>query len=164
MFNLFRTKDPKRLAKKAERTTNPLEAVELYSDAIMYEKKKEYPYTKLLSDLFLKRGEIHLNNGVAILSSSDFLQSIENDLKNGIAHNDLGIWHTIEHFNTPDFDKALEHLDKAVKYCPERQDFKMNRAVIKIKMGNKIAGRNELEQLIQNGYEPARIAIEKFCD
>jgi len=164
MLNLFKARDPRRLAKKAESTTNPLKAVEFYSDAIMYEKKKEHPDSNFLSDLYLKRGEIHLNNGVAILSSSDFLQSIEYNPKNGIAHNDLGIWYSIEHFNIPDLDKALEHLDKAVKICPDRQDFKMNWAVIKIKKGDKEAGRAELERLIVSGYDQAKIAIERFCD
>lgn len=164
MFNLFKTKDPRKLAQQAEKSTNPLKAVEYYSDAIMYEKKKEHPDSIFLSDLYLKRGEIHLYNGVAILSSSDFLQSIEYNPQNGIAHNDLGIWYSIERFNTPDFEKAFEHLDKAVRICPYRQDFQMNLAIIKIKKGDKEAGKAELEQLIESGYDEAKIAFEKFCN
>jgi tetratricopeptide (TPR) repeat protein len=165
MFRLFKKdKNPIKLFEKAIKTNDPLKAVELYSDAIMYEKRKDNPDNKFLSEIYLHRGEIHLNNGVAILSSSDFLQSIELDPSNGVAHNDLGIWYSIEHFNTPNFEKALEHLNKAIELCPDRADFKMNRAVIKIKMGDKETGRKELERLNEDGYLDAKIAIERFCD
>ena len=53
---------------------------------------------------------------------------------------------------------------KAVEFCPERLDFKMNKAIIKVKIGEKETGRQELEQLLQDGYTEAKIAIEKFCD
>lgn len=163
MFRLFKKeKDSKRLADKALKTKNPLKAVELYSDAIICEKGKDIPDDKLLSKIYLLRGEIHLNNGVAILSSSDFLNAIELDPNNGVAHNDLGIWFSIGHFNTPNFEKALEHLDKAIECCPNRQDFKMNRAVIKIKKGDKEIGQKELEQLYADGYHDAKIAMERF--
>jgi len=164
MFNLFKWgKDPRKLAKKASMTRDPLKAVEIYSDAIKFEKEKVNPDNNFLSDIYLQRGEIYLNQGVAILSSSDFLQSIDLNSKNGIAHNNLGIWYTIEHFYTPDFNKALEHLDKAIEYCPDRSDFKMNRAIIKIKMGDKETGRKELEQLYMDGYTDAKVAIERYC-
>jgi len=165
MFNFFsKNKVPRKLATKASRTSNPEKAVNLYSDAIKYEKEKESPDKNFLSDIYLLRGEIYLSQGVAILSSSDFLNSIDLNPKNGIAHNDLGIWFTIEHFNTPDFDRALEHLNKAVEFCPDRLDFKMNKAIVKVKMGDKETGRQELEELLKNGYAEARVAIEKFCD
>lgn len=164
MFNLFgQDKNPKKLADKAKQTNDPHKAVNLYSDAIKYEKESKNPDKNFLSDLYLLRGEIYLNQGVAILSSSDFLQAIDNNPKNGVAHNDLGIWFTIEHFTTPDYVRALEHGEKAVQYCPSRQDFKMNLAVIKIKSGQQEQGRQELEQLYKDGYSDAKIAIERFC-
>ena len=165
MFNLFKKfKDPRKLAARASRATDPLKALVLYSDAIKYEKEKESPDRKFLSDIYLLRGEIYLSQGVAILSSSDFFDSLEFNPKNGIAHNDLCIWFTLEHFGTPDLDKALEHINKAVEFCPDRLDFRMNKAIIKVKMGEKETGRQELEQLFQDGYAEAGIAIEKFCD
>jgi len=165
MFNLFKSsKDSKKLVDKALKEKDPLKAVKLYSDAIQNEKEKANPDHQFLSKIYLLRGEIYLNNGVAILSSSDFLNAIKCDPNNGIAHNDLGIWYTIEHFNTPDFEKALKHIEKAIESCPDRPDFKMNRAVIKIKKGDKKIGRNELEQLYRDGYHDAKIAIERFLD
>jgi lipoprotein NlpI len=165
MFNLFkRNEDPKKLVDKAKRTNDPIKAVELFSDAIKFEKEKDKPDNNFLSNIYLQRGEIYLNQGVAILSSSDFLNAIELNTENGIAHNNLGIWFTIEHFNTPDFNRALEHLDKAVEYCPDRWDFRMNRAIIKIKSGDKDTGRWELEQLYKDGYADAKVAIDRFCD
>lgn len=165
MFNLFKKiKDPRKLASKASRTNDPVKAVDLYSDAIKYEKEKGNPDKYFLSNIYLLRGEIYLSQGVAILSSSDFLNSIDLNPKNGIAHNDLGIWYTIEHFNTPDLNKSLEHINKAVEFCPDRLDFKMNKAIIKVKMGDRETGRLELEQLFKDGYSEAKIAIEKFCD
>jgi tetratricopeptide (TPR) repeat protein len=164
MFNLFKkSKDPRKLAAKAVATTNPDKAVDLFSDAIKYEEEKETPDNNFLSNIYLMRGEIYLSKGVAILSSSDFLNSIELNPKNGIAHNDLGIWYTISDFNTPDLVRAFEHINKAVDLCPDRRDFKMNRAIVKVKSGDKESGREELQQLLNGGYEEARIAIEKFC-
>ena len=165
MINLFkRSKDPQKLARKASLTRDPLKAVEIYSDAIKFEKEKVNPDNNFLSDIYLRRGEIYLHQGIAILSSSDFLQSIEFNSKNGIAHNNLGVWYTIEHFYTPDFEKALYHLEKAIEYCPNRPDFKMNKAVVKIKKGDKETGRKELEQLYLDGYTDAKVAIERFYD
>jgi len=165
MFNLFKKhKDSKVLADKASKTNDAKAAVELYSEAIKLEKEKPNPDNIFLSNLYTQRGEIYLNNGVAILSSSDFLIAIECNPLNGISHNNLGIWYTIEHFTTPDFIKAIDHLEKAVQLCPNRQDFKMNLAVIKIKKGDKAIGRQELEQLLKDGHGDAKIAIERFCD
>jgi len=164
MFNIFKKlKDPQKLAAKASRTGNSEKAVELYSDAIKFEKEKQSPDKSFLSDMYLLRGEIYLSRGVAILSSSDFLNSIDCNPKNGIAHNDLGIWYTIEQFSAPDFIRAFEHLEKAIEFCPDRLDFKMNRAIVKVKMGDKENGRQDLEQLLNDGFEEAKVAIEKFC-
>ncbi len=163
MFNLLKkAKDPRRLATKASRTNNPEKAISLYSDAINLEKEKENPDKNFLSDIYLLRGEIYLSQGVAILSSSDLMNSIDFNPKNGIAHNDLGIWFTIEDFNTPDYDRALEHLNKAIEFRPDRLDFKMNKAIVKVKMGDKETGRQELEQLLIDGYAEAQVAIEKY--
>jgi lipoprotein NlpI len=164
MFNLFnKVKDPRKLARRASRTKNQEEAISLYSDAIKLEKEKESPDNNFLSNIYLLRGEIYLSQSVAILSSSDFLDSIKLNPKNGIAHNDLGIWFTIESFDTPDFDRALEHINKAVEFCPDRWDFKMNRAIVKVKMGDKVSGMQELVKLMDDGYPEAEVALEKFC-
>ncbi|MBS1636878.1 MAG: hypothetical protein JST26_13255 [Bacteroidetes bacterium] len=165
MFNLFgQDKNPRKLAEKARQENDPHKAVNLYSDAIKYEKEGKSPNRAFLSELYLLRGEIYLNQGVAILSSSDFLHAIEYNPQNGVAHNDLGIWFTLAQFTTPDYSRALEHAEKAVEYCPERQDFRMNLAVIKIKNGQKETGRMELEELYKNGYGNAKIAMERFCE
>ena len=165
MFNPFKKfKEPKILASRASQTTDPEKAARLFSAAIRYEKEKENPDKKFLSDIYLLRGEIYMARGEADLSSSDLQSSIELNPSNGIAHNDLAIWYTLEHFAPPDFRKALKHLNEAVEYCPDRRDFKMNRAIVKVKMGEKGTGKRELEQLLEDGYEEARVAIEKFCD
>jgi Flp pilus assembly protein TadD len=165
MFKLFKKlNDPRKLAAKAVGTTNPDRAVNLFSEALKYENGKENPDKNFLSNIYLLRGEIYLSQGKALPSSSDFMNSIELNPKNGIAHNNLGIWFTLEHFNTPDFEKALEHINKAVELRPDRPDFKMNRAIVKVKMGDKETGREELEELLKGGYEEARVAIEKFCN
>lgn len=165
MLSLFKkNKDPRKLALKAGQENDLHKAVDLYSDAIKIEKEKDNPDNDFISDIYRQRGEIYLNQGVAVLSSSDFLQAIDHNPKNGIAHNNLGIWFSIEHFNTPDFDRAIEHLDKAVENCPDRPDFKLNRAVIRVKKGDKETGRKDLEQLYKDGYSDAKIAIERFCD
>ena len=165
MFNLFgANKNPKKLAEKARQANDPHQAVELYSEAIKYEKESKNPDRNFLSNLYLLRGEIYLSQGVALLSSSDFLQAIDYNPTNGVAHNDLGIWFTLERFAAPDLARALEHADKAVQSCPDRQDFKMNLAVIKIKSGQKETGRQDLEKLYAEGYENAKIAIERFCN
>jgi tetratricopeptide (TPR) repeat protein len=165
MFNLFKkSKDPRKLASEATRTKNPEKAVRLFSEALRIEKEKDNPDKNFLSYIYLLRGEIYLARGEANLSSSDLLHSVEYNPANGIAHNDLAIWFTLEHFDTPDFNKALEHLDKAVECRPDRRDFKMNRAIVRVKMGDKETGRQELETLLKDGYEEARVAIEKFCD
>ncbi|MES2617775.1 MAG: hypothetical protein V4613_07850 [Bacteroidota bacterium] len=163
MFNLFKDKNPISLANKAYQTTDPKKAVDLYSDAIKYEKAKSQPDKSFLSDLYLFRGQIYFNQGVAILSSSDFLHSLEHNPQNATSHNNLGIWFTIEFFATPDYTRALEHLDKAVSYSNNNQEFRMNRAVVKIQMGDKDIGRSELEELQNEGYSDATIAIERFC-
>lgn len=170
MFNFFKKnqkdnqeKDSKVLAQKAGQSKNVKKAVDLYSQAIKIENEKSNPDKKFLSEIHRLRGDIYFSQGVAILSSSDWLQAIENNPENGIAHNNLGLWFTIEQFAQPDFNRAIEHFDLAVMYCPNRPDFVMNRAVIKVKFGQKEIGKSELEELYNQGYKDAKIAIERFC-
>ena len=170
MFNFFKKnkkEEPKKdsiaLAQKAANSNDIKEAVELYSEAIKVEKEKPNPDKLFLSEIYRLRGDIYLSQGVAILSSSDFLHAVENNPQNGIAHNNLGIWFSIEQFAKPDYNRAIKHLDLAVKYCPDRPDFVMNRAVMKVRNGDKETGRKELEDLYNQGFSDAKIAIERFC-
>lgn len=80
-------KDSMELYKQARMTDDPKIAVELYSDAIDVEKQKESPNRELISEIYQWRGELYLGFQVAILSSSDFLHSIEFNPKNAISHN-----------------------------------------------------------------------------
>lgn len=170
MFNFFKKdkkdtpeRNSKVLAEKAANSKDVKEAVNLYSEAIKVEKEKSNPDKYFLSEVYRLRGDIYFGQGVAILSSSDWLHAIDYNPQNGIAHNNLGIWLTIEQFAQPDFKRAIEHLNLAVKYCPDRPDFVMNRAITKIKNGQKEIGKKELETLYNQGYADAKIAIERFC-
>jgi tetratricopeptide (TPR) repeat protein len=155
-------KDSIELYQQARMTNDPKIAVELYSDAIDVEKQKESPNRELISEIYQWRGELYLGLQVAILSSSDFLHSIDFNPKNAISHNNLAIWLTMPQFAKPDLDRAIEHLNKAIELAPERLDFQMSRAVIRIKNGDRETGRTELEDLDSKGYENAKIAIERF--
>ena len=165
MFNFFKKnkKDSKDLAQKAANTKNVKKAVELYSESIKVEQGKPNPDKYFLSEVYRLRGDIYFTQRVATLSSSDWLHAIKYNPQNGIAHNNLGLWFTIEQIAQPDYKRAIEHLDLAVKYCPDRPDFVMNRSVAKIKDGQKEIGRRELEELYHQGYKDAKIAIERFC-
>jgi tetratricopeptide (TPR) repeat protein len=170
MFNFFKKNkkdiqedDSKALVEKAANSRNVKEAVDLYSQAIKVESEKPNPDKYFLSEVYRLRGDIYFSQGVAILSSSDWLHAIELNPENGIAHNNLGIWFTIEQFAKPDLKRAIEHFDLAVQYCPDRPDFVMNRAVIKIQDGQLEIGKKELEELYSQGYTDAKIAIERFC-
>ncbi len=170
MFNFFKKnkkEDPKEdskvLAEKAANSKDVREAVDLYSEAIKIEKEKSTPDKYFLSEIYRFRGDIYFSQGVATLSSSDWLHAIDINPENGIAHNNLGIWLTIEQFAKPDFKRAIEHFDLAITYCPDRPDFMMNRAVTKIKDGQKEIGKSELEELYKQGYSDAKIAMERFC-
>lgn len=154
--------DPRLLFALAKGATDPEMAVNLYTDAIAIEKKKDSPDRKLLSEIYQFRGELYLSLGVALLSSSDFMHSLEYDPDNAISHNNLGIWHTVEQFATPDHDKALKHIEKAISLAPDRLDFQMSRAVIKAKLGDAEAAKAELEALYAKGLEDARVAMERF--
>jgi len=165
MFNFFKKnkKDSKSLAEKAGKTRNVKKAVDLYSESIKLEKEKANPDKSFLSEIYRLRGDVYFTQRVATLSSSDWLHAIEYNPQNGIAHNNLGLWFTIEQIAKPDYKRAIEHLDLAVKYCPDRPDFVMNRAVTKLKCGQKEIGRRELEELYDKGFKDAQIAIERFC-
>ncbi len=157
------TSDLKTLVEKAKKAKSLEEVVDLFSDAIQIEKEKSEPNTIFISDIYNKRGEIYLSQGVAVLSSSDFSQAIEYNPKNAEAHNNLGMWFTIEHFMQPDYKRALEHFEMAVKFSSNRPDILMNRAIMYIRNNQKEVGKKELEKLIQNGYTEAQQAIERFC-
>ena len=164
LLNLFgQSKDPKKLAAKAQQSKDPQKAVSLYTDAIQYAQAAENPDSGLLSDLYLLRGEVYMGQGVALLSSSDFLHALEYNPENGIAHNDLGVWFMMEQFAAPDHARAQEHFNKAVEYCPDRRDFRMNRAIATYKLGQKDQGLAELEQLYQEGFADAKNAMDLFC-
>lgn len=166
MFNFLKKnseKDSKRLAEKAGNTRNVKKAIDLYSESIKLEKEKSNPDKYFLSEVYRLRGDIYFSQRVAILSLSDWLHAIELNPQNGIAHNNLGLWFTLEQIAKPDYNRAIEHLDLAVKYYPDRPDFVMNRSVTKIKNGQKEIGRRELEELYNQGYKDAKIAIERFC-
>ena len=175
MFGFFRKKDKKEksnekpiekdsfeLFKLAQSSKDPKISVKLYSDAIDIEKRKESPNKEFLSEIYQWRGELYMNLQVAILSSSDFLHSIEYNPKNAISHNNLAVWFTIPQFSTPDWKRSFEHFDKAIEFAPDRLDFQMNRAVIKIKSGDIESGKLELEKLYSNGYGDAKIAMDRF--
>ena len=104
-----------------------------------------------------------MSNGVAILSQSDFLNAIDYNPQNESALNNLGLWFTIPQFASPDLEKALLYLGKALEVNPERQDIILNRAVIRIRAGQSEKGCEELKKLEESGYERATIAISRFC-
>ena len=155
-------KDSMELYKQARMTHDPKIAVELYSDAIDAEKQKESPDKELLSEIYQWRGELYLRLQVAILSSSDFLNSIEYNPKNAISHNNLAVWFTMPQFAKPDLERAMEYFDTAIELAPERLDFQMSRAINRIQTGDRETGKSELEELHANGYENAKIAMERF--
>lgn len=150
------------LYREARMTRDPRIAVELYSDAIDVEKQKSHPNKELLSEIYQWRGELYLGLQIAVLSSSDFLHSIEYNPKNAVSHNNLAIWFTMPQFATPDLERAIKHFDKAIELAPERLDFQMSRAVIRIQNGNRETGKTELEELYAKGYENAKIAMQRF--
>lgn len=141
---------------------NAEKAVELLSEAKDLEETKEAKDKQLLSNIFNIRGEVYLNQGVAVLSQSDFAQALEYNPNNENALNNLGIWFTIEMFSTPDYPKALEYLDKAISINPDRKDIILNRAIVKIQSGDK-SGCDYLKELDKQGYADAKIGIERFC-
>lgn len=171
MFGFFKKKDKNEkpieknsfeLFQLAKDSKDPKKSVELYSDAIDIEKQKETPNKDFISEIYQWRGELYMNLQVAILSSSDFLHSIEYNPKNAISHNNLAVWFTIPQFSKPDWKSSFAHFDNAIELAPDRLDFQMNRAIIKIKSGDKESGKMELEKLYSKGYGDAKIAMDRF--
>jgi tetratricopeptide (TPR) repeat protein len=138
------------------------QAVERLSDAIKMEEARANPDKRFLSNIYCLRGEVYLSVGVALLSQSDFAIALENNSQNESALNNLGIWFSIEHFNTPNYEKAFEYFDRAIAIQPGRKDIQLNKACVKIQAGDK-TGCDELRRLERDGYPPAKIALERFC-
>ena len=147
---------------KLYRNGKATEAVDKLSDAIKKETGKSNPDNKLLSNMHCLRGEVYLSVGVAILSQSDFTYALKYNPYNESALNDLGIWFSIEHFNTPDYNKSFEYFDEAISIQPNRKDIQLNKACVKIQSGDK-TGCDDLHKLDKEGYSDAKIALQRFC-
>jgi lipoprotein NlpI len=139
-----------------------MKAVETLSDGIKMEEARSNPDKRLLSSLYCLRGEVHLSVGVAILSQSDFLHSLENNPQNESALNNLGIWFSIKHFSTPNYNRAFEFFDRALAIQPGRKDIQLNKACVKIQSGDK-TGCEDLRRLEGEGYPDAKVALERYC-
>ena len=148
-FNAYQNGDPKT-------------AVNKLSDAIKMEKGKLNPDKNLLSNIYNIRGEVYLSVGVAVLSQSDFANSLNCDPTNESALNNLGVWFSIETFATPDYERSLNYFDMAVKIRPDRQDIILNRAIVKIKSGDQ-TGCQDLEDLAKENYPDAIVGLQRFC-
>jgi lipoprotein NlpI len=147
---------------KLYRNGKAKEAVDKLSDAIKKETDKPNSDKKLLSNMHCIRGEVYLSVGVAVLSQSDFNYALQYNPDNESALNNLGIWFSIKHFNTPDYNRSFEYFDKAISIQPNRKDIQLNRACVKIQSGDK-TGCNDLRKLDNEGYPDAKIASQRFC-
>jgi Tfp pilus assembly protein PilF len=137
-------------------------AVEKLSEAIKKESTRSDPDKKLLSNIHCIRGEVYLSVGVAILSQSDFTYALQYNPDNASALNNFGIWHSIKQFTTPDYIKSFEYFDKAIAIRPDRKDFQMNKACIKIQSGDK-SGCDDLSKLDTEDFPDAKMALKRFC-
>ena len=163
--NLFQSRNPKILLNeglKLYRAGKAMKAVDKLSDAIKRETSKPSPDKMLLSIVHCLRGEVYLSVGVAILSQSDFVISLDYNPSNESALNDLGIWFSIERFNAPDYKRSLEYFDKAITIQPNRKDIQLNKACVKIQSGDQ-TGCDDLRRLEGAGYPAAILALEKYC-
>lgn len=138
-------------------------AVDKLSDAIKKEKEKSNPDKQLLSNMHNIRGEVYLSVGVAVLSQSDFAYALDYNPTNESALNNLGVWFSIKQFATPDYVKSIDYFNKAIELRPDRKDIILNRAVTKIKSGDK-SGCDDLKKLDAEGYPDAKIALQRFCN
>lgn len=138
-------------------------AIDKFSNAIKMEKGKGNQDKKLLSNIYNLRGEVYLSLGVATLSQSDFVYALDFNPTNESALNNLGVWFSIEQFAKPDYKKSLDYFDKAIALTPARKDVVLNRAVVKIKSGDK-TGCDELRKLEAEGYSDAKTALQQFCN
>ena len=148
---------------KLYQSGNANESVDKLSEAIEKETKKSNADKKFLSRMHNIRGEVYLSVGVAILSQSDFAYALQYNAENESALNNLGIWYSIKHFNTPDYEKSLEYFDKAISIQPNRKDIQLNKACVKIQSGDN-TGCDDLHRLDKDGYSDAKIALQRFCN
>jgi lipoprotein NlpI len=139
-----------------------MQAVEKLSLAIKMEEASATPDKRLLSNIYCLRGEVYLSVGVAIMSQSDFANSLENNPQNESALNNLCIWFSIERFNTPNYERSFEYFNRALAIQPGRKDIQLNKACVKIQSGDK-TGCDDLRRLESEGYQPATIALGRFC-
>jgi tetratricopeptide (TPR) repeat protein len=163
--NLFSSQKSKKLfdeGAKLYHAGKAKEAVEKFSDAIKKETSKPNPDKKLLSNIYCLRGEVYLSVGVAILSQSDFVYSLEYNPGNESALNNLGIWFSIDRFATPDYERAFQYFDKAIAIQPNRKDIQLNKACVKIQSGDQ-TGCDDLRRLGSEGYTDAINAHQRFC-
>jgi Tfp pilus assembly protein PilF len=142
---------------------NAEKAVDKLSDAIKKETDKSNSDKRLLSNMHNMRGEVYLSVGVAILSQSDFVYALQYNPQNESSLNNLGIWFSIEHFTTPDYQKSLAYFDEAIAIQPTRKDIQLNKACVKIQSGDK-TGCDDLNKLDSEGYSDAKIALQRFCN
>ena len=149
---------------KSYQTGDAERAVNKLVEALEKEKLKDRPDSILLSNIYNIRGEVYMSQGVATLSQSDFAFALEYNPKNESLLNNLGIWFSIEQFSSPDYNKSLEYFNQALLISPDRKDIVLNRAVIKIKSGDKEGGCKDLNELHEKKYPDAKIAIQRFCN
>ncbi len=147
---------------KLYRSGSHEKAVNKLSDAVKKETDKSNPDKKLLSNMHCIRGEVYFSVGVAILSQSDFVYALQYNPDNSSALNNLGIWHSTERFITPDYKKSFEYFDKAIAIRPDRKDIQMNKAIVKIKSGDK-TGCDDLRKFCDEDYPDAKSALQEFC-
>jgi len=163
--NLFPKPSPQRLYERGRAlyaSGKAEQAVEKLSDAIKMEEASANPDKRLLSNIYCVRGEVYLSVGVAILSQSDFAISLENNPQNESALNNLGIWFSIEHFNKPNYERSFAYFNQALAIQLGRKDIQLNKACVKIQSGDK-TGCEDLRRLESEGYQPAKIALGRFC-
>lgn len=137
-------------------------AEEMFYKAIVNEKQTANPNRKFISGVYSRRGELFVQVGMGSLAMSDFMQALEFNPQNASALNNLGVWHTVPGFATPDYPKALDYFNRALEISPERNDIFLNRAVCKLKSGDP-SGKQDLLALKAKDYPDADIALQRFA-
>jgi len=163
--NLFSGQTSQKLFEEGEklyRSGNAEKAVNKLSEAIKKETDKSSPDKRLLSNMHCIRGEVYLSVGVAVLSQSDFAYALQYNPENESALNNLGIWYSVKHFATPDYQKSFEYFDNALAIQPNRKDIQLNKACVKIQAGD-MSGCDDLRKLDNEGYPDAKLALQRFC-
>lgn len=103
-----------------------------------------------------------MTTGVALLSQSDFTYALRYNPANVGALCNLGLWFAVEQFNGADYTKALGYLNQALALRPGSKGIILNRAIVKIKAGDK-SGCDDLRQLHVAGYPDAERGLKEFC-